>query len=583
MIKLKKISQKNKYYVYKLFFSFIVFSILLLSSIIFIHVSFTQKQKLETFKFQSSLQYKEKKLFFDNFLQKRKDSLLAISNNPYFREFAANKSYEYNTDFLFYTIMEENKDYMQFRYINSNGDEALRFDRKAYGQIAYKVAYLQNKKDRYYYTKTSKLKEGEVFISKIDLNIENGKVQEPHVYVLRVSTPIYIHGVYKGILIVNIFMEQFLKVFQLSPIYNIYLLNKNGKFIKNGFDLDKNLLDTILHTKDETILYENNLYIKKFFVGNEPLFLIYKAKETMIKKIRQNDTKMAIVILLFAIIISIPFAYILSRPAKKAFDIIIKEGDELHDLALNLDKKIEEETLKNAKKDRLLQHQSKLAELGDMVGNIAHQWRHPLTRLSLILQNLKAYKKKNKLTNEMFDKSMQDSIEQITFMSDTIENFKNFYRTDQKKSNFYISKVIDDIMKIIGFGLHHNNIKLNINDPKNIQIYGIKNELIQVIINLIINAKDALVENSITDAKIDINIYENENSICIDVCDNALGISKDIINEIFNPYFTTKNEKGTGIGLYLSKTIIEEHYNGKILVQSDKNGTTFTILLPKKV
>jgi signal transduction histidine kinase len=583
MIKLKKISQKNKYYVYKLFFSFIVFSILLLSSIIFIHVSFTQKQKLETFKFQSSLQYKEKKLFFDNFLQKRKDSLLAISNNPYFREFAANKSYEYNTDFLFYTIMEENKDYMQFRYINSNGDEALRFDRKAYGQIAYKVAYLQNKKDRYYYTKTSKLKEGEVFISKIDLNIENGKVQEPHVYVLRVSTPIYIHGVYKGILIVNIFMEQFLKVFQLSPIYNIYLLNKNGKFIKNGFDLDKNLLDTILHTKDETILYENNLYIKKFFVGNEPLFLIYKAKETMIKKIRQNDTKMAIVILLFAIIISIPFAYILSRPAKKAFDIIIKEGDELHDLALNLDKKIEEETLKNAKKDRLLQHQSKLAELGDMVGNIAHQWRHPLTRLSLILQNLKAYKKKNKLTNEMFDKSMQDSIEQITFMSDTIENFKNFYRTDQKKSNFYISKVIDDIMKIIGFGLHHNNIKLNINDPKNIQIYGIKNELIQVIINLIINAKDALVENSITDAKIDINIYENENNICIDVCDNALGISKDIINEIFNPYFTTKNEKGTGIGLYLSKTIIEEHYNGKILVQSDKNGTTFTILLPKKV
>jgi signal transduction histidine kinase len=583
MIKLKKISQKNKYYVYKLFFSFIVFSILLLSSIIFIHVSFTQKQKLETFKFQSSLQYKEKKLFFDNFLQKRKDSLLAISNNPYFREFAANKSYEYNTDFLFYTIMEENKDYMQFRYINSNGDEVLRFDRKAYGQIAYKVAYLQNKKDRYYYTKTSKLKEGEVFISKIDLNIENGKVQEPHVYVLRVSTPIYIHGVYKGILIVNIFMEQFLKVFQLSPIYNIYLLNKNGKFIKNGFDLDKNLLDTILHTKDETILYENNLYIKKFFVGNEPLFLIYKAKETMIKKIRQNDTKMAIVILLFAIIISIPFAYILSRPAKKAFDIIIKEGDELHDLALNLDKKIEEETLKNAKKDRLLQHQSKLAELGDMVGNIAHQWRHPLTRLSLILQNLKAYKKKNKLTNEMFDKSMQDSIEQITFMSDTIENFKNFYRTDQKKSNFYISKVIDDIMKIIGFGLHHNNIKLNINDPKNIQIYGIKNELIQVIINLIINAKDALVENSITDAKIDINIYENENNICIDVCDNALGISKDIINEIFNPYFTTKNEKGTGIGLYLSKTIIEEHYSGKILVQSDKNGTTFTILLPKKV
>ncbi len=583
MIKLKKISQKNKNYVYKLFFSFIVFSILLLSSIIFIHVSFTKKQKLETFKFQSSLQYKEKKLFLDNFLQKRKDSLLAISNNPYFREFAANKNYEYNTDFLFYTIMEENKDYMQFRFINNKGDEVLRFDRKNYGQIAYKVAYLQNKKDRYYYKETSKLKEGEVFISKIDLNVENGKIQEPHVYVIRVSTPIYIHGKYKGILIVNIFMKEFLKVFQLSPIYNIYLLNKNGKFIQNKLNIDKKILSKILNTNDETILYENNLFVKKLNIGYEPLFLIYKTKDKMLKKLRQNDTKMAIIILLFAIIISIPFAYILSRPAKKAFDIIIKEGDELHDLALNLDKKIEEETLKNAKKDRLLQHQSKLAELGDMVGNIAHQWRHPLTRLSLILQNMNAYKKKNKLSDEIFEKSMQDSLEQISFMSDTIENFKDFYRTDNKKSTFYVYKVIDDIIKIIGISLTHNNVNLNVNDPKEIQIYGIKNELVQVLLNLIINAKDALVENNISNATINVNINDDKYNTIIEIKDNALGISKNIIKEIFNPYFTTKEEKGTGIGLYLSKTIIEDHFNGKILVQSDQNGTTFTIVLPKRV
>jgi len=583
MIKLKKISQKNKNYVYKLFFSFIVFSILLLSSIIFIHVSFTQKQKLETFKFQSSLQYKEKKLFLDNFLQKRKDSLLAISNNPYFREFVANKNYEYNTDFLFYTIMEENKDYMQFRYINSKGDEVLRFDRKSYGQIAYKVAYLQNKKNRYYYTETSKLKEGEVFISKIDLNVENGKIQEPHVYVIRVSTPIYIHGTYKGILIVNIFMEQFLKVFQLSPIYNIYLLNKDGEFIQNRFNMGKELLNKILKTKNETILYENNLYIKRLNIGYESMFLIYKTKETMLEKSRQNDTKMALIILLFAIIISIPFAYILSRPAKKAFDIIIKEGDELHDLALNLDKKIEEETLKNAKKDRLLQHQSKLAELGDMVGNIAHQWRHPLTRLSLILQNLNAYKKRDKLNDEIFNKALQESLEQISFMSETIENFKDFYRTDNKKSTFSISKVIDDIIKIIGISLTHNNISLNVNDPKNLQVYGIKNELVQVVLNLIINAKDALVEHNISNAQININILDDGKYIVVEIVDNANGIPDDIIDEIFNPYFTTKEDKGTGIGLYLSKTIIEEHFNGKILVQSDKNGTTFTILLPKKL
>ncbi|MEA1914092.1 MAG: ATP-binding protein [Campylobacterota bacterium] len=580
MIKIKKLSLMNKNFVYKLFFSFIVFSILLLASIIFIHVSFTQQQKYETFKAETSLQYEEKKLFLENFLQKRKDSLLAISNNPYFREYVASELYVHNTDFLFYTIMEENKDYMQFRYINEKGMEALRFDRRGYGQTAFKVGQLQNKSNRYYYQETAKMRLGEVFYSKLDLNMENGKIQEPHIHVLRVATPVYIRNTYKGVLIVNIFMEQFLKVFQLSPIFDIYLLNNNGQFVEEGIYFDKKTMEKILDTHDEMIISEKNLYVKRLNIGNQSLLLLYKSKTEMLKKHRQNDTKMAILILLFAILISIPFAYLMSRPTKLAFDEMIKEGDKLHDLALNLDKKIEEETLKNAKKDRLLQHQSKMAELGDMIGNIAHQWRHPLTRLSLILQNMNAYRKKDKLNDKIFDKSMEDSLEQILFMSDTIENFKDFYRTDKKQSQFFISQVIDKIDKIIGIGLRHDNITFILNDPQAVQIKGIKNELVQVLLNLIVNAKDALKENKIHDAYIHVDIAQIQESIQIEVKDNAGGIPQEIMQEIFNPYFTTKEEKGTGIGLYLSKTIIEESFNGKLLVNNDHNGATFTILLP---
>jgi len=592
MIEIQKASKQNKNYTYKILISFFIFSIIVLATIIIVHMEFSKENTIKKFSKESHLQSKEKTIFLESFLTKRVDSLLAIRDNPYFREFVETGMYQHNTDFLFYTIMQENKEYMQLRFIDKNGYESIRFDRKTYGEVAYKVLSLQDKKQRYYFKNTINLKDNSIFFSKIDFNMEKGKVQIPYTPVLRVATPVYINKKLKGILIINIFVKKFIQLLTSSPIYNISIVDENGYFIKK-LDMyysrtkhinkvyDMEVVKSILNTKDNSIIADKNIFIKKMDLGTQTNFMIFESKNEMLKQIRQSDIKMTLIILAITILISIPFALLLTRPIKDMFELIIHQSDKLHDLALTLDKKVQIETLKNAKKDRLLQHQSKMAELGDMIGNIAHQWRHPITRLSLLLQNLKLYKSKNKLTDEIFFESLQKVNEQIEFMSETIDNFKNFYKTDKQKDTFKIKDSLDDVLKIIGTILDHNNITMIICDEDNIEIYGIKNQFSQVLLNLIVNAKDALLSNNIKDPKINIKISQDEKGKYITIADNAGGIEKNIIDDIFDPYFTTKKEKGTGIGLYLCKTIIEDDMKGQLKVTNIKDGALFKISILK--
>ena len=129
--------------------------------------------------------------------------------------------------------MQENKEYMQVRFLDTEGNEQLRFDRKIYGEAAYKVNLLQDKSNRYYFTKTLSLKDNEIFFSKIDFNMEEGKIQKPYIPVLRVATPVYIHEKLKGVLIINIFIDKFMKLLTSSPIYDISITNENGYFVKS--------------------------------------------------------------------------------------------------------------------------------------------------------------------------------------------------------------------------------------------------------------------------------------------------------------------------------------------------------------
>ena len=595
MIKFEKFSKEHKNFGFKLFLSYIIFTLLLISSIVIIHLYLSDGLRLAKFEREVTLQSNEKKRQFDSFFEKRRDAILAISRNEYFKKFAKDGSYNYYIDLLFLTIMEANKEYMQMRFIDKNGMEQLRFEREKKSKEPYKTSNLQNKSNRYYFKNASSIKDDSVWFSSIDLNIEHGKVEKPNKSVVRVATPIYINKQFEGILVINIFMRELFSSITKSTLYDIYITDSAGYYMKHKNPIydwslynSKHRLD---HDFDHNIVYEiqknslkgkvinDNIYVQPLTLNEQRFNMLLVETDKSINEIKDNNNKMIIAILIFSFFMSIIFSMIFSSPLKNMYEIVVLQADKLHELATNLDKKVKIESLKNAKKDRLLQNQSKLAELGDMIGNIAHQWRHPLTRLSLTLQNLKAFQNKGKLSDQMLNESLETSIHHIEFMSNTIDNFKDFYKKDTKKKNFFIIDAIDSILKIIGPMLEHNNIKINIHKDADIEIYGNKNEFSQVLMNLIINAKDALEENKIEEPKINIYIKKINKQIEISIEDNAKGIAKNIINSIFDPYFTTKKDKGTGIGLYLSKAIIEDKMKGKLFVENSKDGAVFTIYL----
>ncbi|WP_337251432.1 HAMP domain-containing sensor histidine kinase [Poseidonibacter parvus] len=233
----------------------------------------------------------------------------------------------------------------------------------------------------------------------------------------------------------------------------------------------------------------------------------------------------------------------------------------------------------NSYEDMLLQ-QSKLAKSGEMIGNITHQFRQPLNNLSYILMNLKKRFSKNELDEVYFEKKITQANSQLQFLSKTIDDFKEFYTPSKQKENFSVKEAILNCITILDANLKKYNINLevNVNTDENIQIFGVKNELSQVILALVSNAIDAL--KSTQNPMINIDINSNNAEVIIAIKDNAGGINKKNLTKIFEPYFTTK-EDGSGIGLYLVKLIIEESFEGKIDVLNEKEGAVFTLFFEK--
>ena len=167
-------------------------------------------------------------------------------------------------------------------------------------------------------------------------------------------------------------------------------------------------------------------------------------------------------------------------------------------------------------------------------------------------------------------------------MSKTIDDFRDFFKSDRKKSDFYIENTIKEAIFIIKETLKSHNIKINFNKKDSIIMTGYSNEILQVILNILNNAKDALISSENNPKKIEISLSLSTNIVNITICDNAGGIKRDILEKIFDPYFTTKHSKqGTGIGLYMSKKIIEQN-GGSIEVFNKNNGACFVINLPIK-
>ena len=251
--------------------------------------------------------------------------------------------------------------------------------------------------------------------------------------------------------------------------------------------------------------------------------------------------------------------------------------EELNSLNASLQVRIDEEIDKSLKKDKFLQEQTKLAAMGEMVGAIAHQWRQPLNSLNINIQNLDDDYEDGLINKEFIDDFILRQSRTIKFMSKTIDDFRNFFRIDKIKEDFSIKDAIQATISIQDSQLTHNNINI-ILSGKDFVIEGLRSEFQQVILNIITNAKDELVKKQIPNA----HIYVDIENFSIKIRDNALGIDEEIISRVFEPYFTTKEQgTGTGLGLYMSKMIIEKNMEGELVVENVKEGAEFTITLPE--
>lgn len=230
------------------------------------------------------------------------------------------------------------------------------------------------------------------------------------------------------------------------------------------------------------------------------------------------------------------------------------------------------------KQEHILIQQNRHAAMGEMIGNIAHQWRQPLNTLGLFTQRLGFFYGSPSFDKEFLDTSVAKSMEIIHYMSRTIDDFRNFFSTEREKSDFKVNAAVSKVLSLVEASFKDCRIDIIREDRAEVTIHGFANEYAQVLLNIFVNAKDALIEKHIAIPRLNI-IIDIENGVSVvTVADNAGGVPEDIIGKIFDPYFTTKGpQQGTGVGLFMSKTIIENKMGGRLTVRNTAEGAEFRI------
>jgi signal transduction histidine kinase len=239
---------------------------------------------------------------------------------------------------------------------------------------------------------------------------------------------------------------------------------------------------------------------------------------------------------------------------------------------------------------QLMQAQ-KLAAAGEMLGVIAHQWRQPLNTLSTYISSLQAAQINNMLTKSFVEKLVAGASGQIHFMSKTIDDFRNFFKPSKAKGPVDVLKVIINAVKLMEAQMTHAGISLvvkNSTGEQSLIVNGYEGEFIHVLVNILVNAKDAIIQH-VEEAgelqvlkKITITVIARDDDILMEISDSGCGIPEHLLPRIFNPYYTTKGASaGTGMGLYMSKMIVEREMNGELLAENTESGARFTIRLKR--
>jgi len=247
-------------------------------------------------------------------------------------------------------------------------------------------------------------------------------------------------------------------------------------------------------------------------------------------------------------------------------------------LNVELDRRVTERTRELREKDHLLIQQSRLAAMGEMINNIAHQWRQPLNALGLLVQAAPFIAGAKGEAAAELQQNSNKAMALIRHMSQTIEDFRNFFRPNKEKVRFEVRREIDKTLSLVEGSLQ-GKVQIEVRDAGAPQVLGYPNEFCQAMINILMNARDALVERQVAEPLIVIRVAEKDGRAQVTVTDNAGGVPEEVLGQVFSPYFTTKGEKGTGVGLFMSKTIIEKNMGGSLSVQNTADGAEFRIVL----
>ncbi len=255
-------------------------------------------------------------------------------------------------------------------------------------------------------------------------------------------------------------------------------------------------------------------------------------------------------------------------------------SQELQDLNQKLELRVKEEVQKSRDKDSIMIHNSKLAQMGEMMSMIAHQWRQPLSAITAASTGLQVKIELGKYDEQLFLGSLEKIEEYVHHLSDTIDDFAGFFKPSKRKEDTTLEKLLDKALFILSSSFVKNSIEVTTHHQREVPLSTYSNEVIQVLINLLKNGETILLKRKVKEPKIEINSFEKDQKKYIEIIDNAGGIDEAIIDKIFESYFTTKErEDSTGLGLYMSKFIIEDSCKGKLKVENVKDGAKFTIIL----
>ena len=341
----------------------------------------------------------------------------------------------------------------------------------------------------------------------------------------------------------------------LEKIANRVFVSDNGQDGLEIFKENRDIIDLVITDIGVPILdgLEMAEQIKK--IANPQIIVItaFSDKDTFMQAINSGVDK-----------------YILKPIDIKQLFLKIKESNEI----IKLKKRIKNQ-------NQMLLTQSRQAAMGEMISMIAHQWRQPISNIAMIVSNILVEMDLDICDQNKIAKNLKKVNEQIQYLSSTISDFKDFFKPNRPKEDVVIDDILRDTLKIVENSIKYRNIEIGKNFNTHISFKTYKNKLIQVLLVLLKNAQDVLIDNMIKNPKITISTFEDNSKIIIIVDDNGTGVEDENISKIFEPYFSTKDEKnGTGLGLYMSKIIVEKHLSGEIFVENTEFGAKFIIEIP---